>query len=179
MSRSAGLWVGSSFQHQRRHGGDQRGLCKRFVPCRPIYRATSPPPARNRQESDFEAPASRSTPRDHRHRCPYHCRSRAWLDLPCPRRHVRCTDTLCGKKQHLRFPAVRAQRPPVAEDYRLSGAPILVIDLRAVFNTILLNCPPLKPFSDFRFPEAVNVTVCVNHTRADIREFRFRFRACF
>src|SRR2546422_11474492 len=38
-----------------------------------------------------------------------------------------------GQKQHLVFPCVRAERPAMAEDYGLSRAPVLVVDLRAIF----------------------------------------------
>src|ERR1700687_1959456 len=37
------------------------------------------------------------------------------------------------QKQHLVFPGVRAKRPAVAEDYGLSRAPVLVVDLGTVF----------------------------------------------
>src|SRR5437899_2704994 len=36
------------------------------------------------------------------------------------------------EKDHLVFPGVSAERPPMAEDDGLSAAPVLVIDLRAV-----------------------------------------------
>ena len=39
-----------------------------------------------------------------------------------------------GQKNHLVFPGIRAQRPAVAENNRLSRAPVLVVDLRAVFG---------------------------------------------
>ena len=39
-----------------------------------------------------------------------------------------------GQEQHLVFPGVGAERPAVAEDDRLPGAPVLVVDLRAVFR---------------------------------------------
>src|ERR1035437_8109990 len=39
-----------------------------------------------------------------------------------------------AQKHHLVFPGVRAQRPAMAEDHGLSAAPVLVIDLRAVFR---------------------------------------------
>src|SRR2546425_10013696 len=38
-----------------------------------------------------------------------------------------------GQKQHLVFPCVRAERPAMAEDYGLSRAPVLAVDLRAIF----------------------------------------------
>src|SRR5207244_1657968 len=38
-----------------------------------------------------------------------------------------------GQEQHLVFKRVRAQWPAMTEDYRLSFAPVLVIDLRAIF----------------------------------------------
>jgi hypothetical protein len=34
-----------------------------------------------------------------------------------------------SEKEHLVFPGIRAQRPAMAEDHRLSAAPIFVIDL--------------------------------------------------
>src|SRR5689334_2137277 len=37
--------------------------------------------------------------------------------------------------QHLSFPIVGAERPAVAENDRLSRAPVLVINLRAVFRS--------------------------------------------
>ena len=39
-----------------------------------------------------------------------------------------------GQKDHLVFPGVRAERPAVTEDDGLSRAPVLVINLRAVFG---------------------------------------------
>ena len=39
-----------------------------------------------------------------------------------------------GQEEHLVLEGVRAQRPAVAEDDGLSAAPVLVIDLRAVFG---------------------------------------------
>ena len=39
-----------------------------------------------------------------------------------------------GEKQHLVFPCVGAERPAMTEDYGLSCAPVLVIDLSAVFG---------------------------------------------
>ena len=39
-----------------------------------------------------------------------------------------------GQEEHLCFPGVRAERPAVAEYDRLSRAPILVVDLGAVFG---------------------------------------------
>jgi hypothetical protein len=37
-----------------------------------------------------------------------------------------------GQEKHLVLEGVGAQRPPVAEDDGLSGAPIVVIDLRSI-----------------------------------------------
>ena len=39
---------------------------------------------------------------------------------------------LSGQEDHLVFEGVRAERPAVAEHHRLSAAPILIVDLRAV-----------------------------------------------
>src|SRR5580692_8632865 len=39
-----------------------------------------------------------------------------------------------GEEEHLVFESVRAERPSVAEDHRRSGAPVLVVNLRAVFG---------------------------------------------
>src|SRR5579871_1062766 len=39
-----------------------------------------------------------------------------------------------GEEEHLPRPRFRRQRPAVAEDDRLSSAPILVVDLSAVFG---------------------------------------------
>src|SRR5659263_201938 len=48
-----------------------------------------------------------------------------------------------GQKHHLRFPAVRIERPTVAEHHRLSYTPILVINLRTIFhNDCAHNLPP-------------------------------------
>ena len=44
------------------------------------------------------------------------------------------TEAPLAQKQHLVFPRVRAQRPAMAENYRLPLAPILVINLRAIFR---------------------------------------------
>src|SRR5438132_11408080 len=40
---------------------------------------------------------------------------------------------LLAEEQHLSVPVVRGERPAVTEDYRLSFAPILVVNLCAVF----------------------------------------------
>src|ERR1019366_7063205 len=45
-----------------------------------------------------------------------------------------------AQKHHLVFPGVRAQRPPVTEDHGLSRAPVLVVDLRAVFGSDRGHC---------------------------------------
>ncbi|MNW70606.1 hypothetical protein D3C74_499880 [compost metagenome] len=37
-----------------------------------------------------------------------------------------------GQENHLRFPTVGVQRPAVTEDNRLTGAPVLVVNLDAV-----------------------------------------------
>ena len=49
-----------------------------------------------------------------------------------------------GHEEHLRFPAVGVQRPAVAEDDRLPGAPVLVVDPVPSFTTIvsLMLCSP-------------------------------------
>ena len=39
-----------------------------------------------------------------------------------------------GEEEHLALPAIRIQRPAMAEDYRRAGTPVLVIDLRSVFG---------------------------------------------
>ncbi len=39
-----------------------------------------------------------------------------------------------SQKEHLVFKGIRAERPAMAEDHGLSAAPVLVIDLRAVFG---------------------------------------------
>ena len=39
-----------------------------------------------------------------------------------------------SQKQHLVFPGVHGERPAMAENYRLSAPPVLVMDLRAVFG---------------------------------------------
>jgi hypothetical protein len=36
--------------------------------------------------------------------------------------------------EHLVFKRIRAERPAMAEDHRLSGTPVFVVDLRAVFG---------------------------------------------
>src|SRR5437899_8196782 len=52
-----------------------------------------------------------------------------------------------GQKQHLVFPGVRAQGPAMAENYRLSLAPVLIVDLRAVFRPDRRHeCSPLFLF---------------------------------
>ncbi|MNW11645.1 hypothetical protein D3C71_2091500 [compost metagenome] len=39
---------------------------------------------------------------------------------------------LVGQEEHLRLPAVATQWPAMAEDDRLAGAPVLVVDLGTV-----------------------------------------------
>src|SRR5659263_592169 len=48
-----------------------------------------------------------------------------------------------GQKHHLRFPAVRIERPTVAEHHRLSYTPILVINLRTIFHNDCAHNLPL------------------------------------
>jgi hypothetical protein len=50
--------------------------------------------------------------------------------------------SLVEEIEHLRVPIVRAQRPPMVEDDRLSilGAPVLVIDFRAVIAGDHAHC---------------------------------------
>jgi hypothetical protein len=40
-----------------------------------------------------------------------------------------------SQKEHLIFEGVRGERPAVAEDHRLPGAPVLVVNLRSVFSS--------------------------------------------
>jgi hypothetical protein len=42
--------------------------------------------------------------------------------------------TMRGQKDHLIFPGIRAERPTMTEDHGLSRAPILVVDIAAVFG---------------------------------------------
>ena len=39
-----------------------------------------------------------------------------------------------SQKEHLVFKRIRGERPAMAEDHRLPGAPVLVVDLRAVLG---------------------------------------------
>ena len=39
-----------------------------------------------------------------------------------------------GEKEHLVFKRIRGERPAVAEDHRLPGAPVVVVNLRAVLG---------------------------------------------
>ena len=39
-----------------------------------------------------------------------------------------------GEEEHLALPAIRIQRPAMAQYHRRAGAPVLVIDLRSVFG---------------------------------------------
>src|SRR5207249_3084584 len=52
--------------------------------------------------------------------------SRATMSTP-----ISCNDaeTLADEKKHLRVPIIRRQRPTMAEDDRLSFAPVLIIDV--------------------------------------------------
>jgi hypothetical protein len=43
--------------------------------------------------------------------------------------------TVCGQKKHLVFKRIRTERPAVAENNRLAGAPILEVDLCSVFGS--------------------------------------------
>jgi hypothetical protein len=45
-----------------------------------------------------------------------------------------------GQEEHLVFKGVRTERPAVAEDHRLPGAPILVVDLRTVRRRDRAHC---------------------------------------
>src|SRR5664280_922557 len=53
------------------------------------------------------------------------------------------------QKQHLVFPSVRVKRPAMAEDHGLSAAPVLVVDLCAVFHHDRVH--KLPPFLIFTF----------------------------
>ena len=44
------------------------------------------------------------------------------------------TVSVLRQKEHLVFKGVGVERPAVTEDDRLTGSPVLVIDLRAVFG---------------------------------------------
>jgi hypothetical protein len=48
-----------------------------------------------------------------------------------------------SQEDHLVFPRIGAQRPAVTEDQRLSLAPVLVIDLRAIFGRDSRHTVPL------------------------------------
>src|SRR6266496_6185538 len=43
-------------------------------------------------------------------------------------------ESVVAQKHHLVFPSIRTQGPTVAEDYRLSFTPVLVVDLSGVFG---------------------------------------------
>ena len=43
------------------------------------------------------------------------------------------SESVLTQENHLVFPCVRAQRPSVTEDYRLSLAPVFIVDTRSVF----------------------------------------------
>src|SRR5712692_7130270 len=75
-----------------------------------------------------------------------------------------------GQKQHLVFPGVRAQGPAMAENYRLSLAPVFIVDFRAVFRPdrrhgvfsfvfVSLQALCVPSFSD---------TCCVLHPRRSV-----------
>ena len=75
--------------------------------------------------------------------------------------------SVSGQEEHLVFPGIRAQRPAVAEDDRLSCAPVLVIDLGTVFRCDrahgafsfcfrLAPCPPLLAHGAVRAGLAAN-----------------------
>src|SRR5690242_1001862 len=53
--------------------------------------------------------------------------------------------TVLGKEEHLVFPGVGRQRPAVTEHDRLTGAPVLKIDLRAVFGGNVWHVRPRAP----------------------------------
>jgi len=57
---------------------------------------------------------------------------------------------LLAKEHHLRLPIVRAQRPTVREDDRLSGSPVFVINLNAVFCLDCAHCfsPCMRCYQD-------------------------------
>ena len=58
-----------------------------------------------------------------------------WLERPWPRRSCAMQrKPLRCEVEHLRLPGVRAQRPAVAEADDRAGAPVLVVDLRAVLG---------------------------------------------
>src|SRR5437762_1696397 len=43
------------------------------------------------------------------------------------------SESVLTQENHLVFPCVRAQRPAVTEDYRLSLTPVFIVDTRSVF----------------------------------------------
>src|ERR1700682_266194 len=75
-------------------------------------------------------------------------------------------ETFVGQKNHLVFPGICAERPAMAENDGLSLAPVLVVDLRAVFGRDLRFEDYLVLIRHFVSFPAANVlgTTSYNHT---------------
>lgn len=81
-----------------------------------------------RRESRRSARAFRPAFRDRRHRCPYHCYSRAGsIGRVAVAVVSDTTISVRAQKKHLVLPGIRAQWPVMAEHHGLTASPVLVI----------------------------------------------------
>jgi hypothetical protein len=119
-------------------------LASRLVPCRPMQRATSPPlvekPDQDRVLQVERLDQLRQIVGVRVHLVAVPRLARAAMAAP-----VVGDDAAAGGRrvQHLGLPAVRSERPAVAQDDGPAGAPVLVVDLGAVFVVIVvMACIP-------------------------------------
>ena len=127
--------IGRRLQHQRRDGGDQRGLGH---PLRAVAADVAGHFAAARGEADQDGALQVERLDELREvvGIGVHVVAVPGLARPAMSAPVMGDAAIAvgGQEHHLGFPAIRAERPAVAEHHRLSCAPVLVVDLRSVFR---------------------------------------------
>src|SRR5712692_10192455 len=72
-------------------------------------------------------------------------------------------EPICGQKHHLVFPGVRAQRPAMAEDHRLSRAPVFEVNLCAVIRRDRAHKMPSSVKASLKIPACTVVQTHAMH----------------
>ena len=133
--------IGRRFQHQRRNGGDQRGLGHPF---RAVAADIAGYFAAACGEADQDGVFQVERFDELREvvGIGVHVVAIPGLARPAVAATVMGDAAIAvgGQKQHLSLPAIRTEGPAVAEHHRLSCAPVLVIDLRTVFRRDRAHC---------------------------------------
>ena len=127
--------IGRRFQHQRRDGGDQRGLGHPFRAVAADI-AGDFAAARGEADQDGALQVERLDKLREVVGIGVHVVAAPGLARAAMSATVMGNAAIAvgGQEQHLSLPAIRIERPAVAEHHRLSCAPVLVVDLRAVFR---------------------------------------------